>query len=68
MSIKLRCMCCKLTRVFTDLCAAREEQWHFTDAEIAGNYTPIVLCPECNSGYMYTQLVREKLQRLAVNG
>ena len=62
MSIKLKCMCCKLTHVFIDLCAAREEQWCFTDAEIAGKYTPIVLCPACNSRSMYEQFIKEKIR------
>ncbi len=58
------CNCCGEIRTFRDINKAKRAGWMFRDAEIGGKYTPVTLCPSCNSGWKYEEIVRELIGRL----
>lgn len=63
MSIKMICRSCGKTDIFVTINKAKEAGWIFEDAEIDGQYTPITLCPNCNSTWKYENVVRELIRK-----
>jgi len=63
MSIKMVCNRCGETETFITISKARKAGWMFKDAEIDGGYTPVTLCPNCNSKWNYEEVIRELIRK-----
>jgi len=64
MNIKMVCNSCGETATFATINKAKRARWMFRDAEIGGKYTPVTLCPNCNSNWKYEEAVQELIRKL----
>lgn len=64
MGIKMVCNSCGKADTFVTIGEARRAGWMFQDAEINGKYTPVTLCPSCNSRWKYEEVVRSLIGKL----